>query len=168
MSGEKRRWWLADVRFARIHRRLRKNYRAARARDKQAFEEDLTLAKMKFEKDRQALAANYARDLEVERAAAVKLAKEIARVRLEYGGHEFGRRFTLFATMDANFMTHARDLKDMSAYIIDNLAHMIKREFGQIDFTRMKPVVPRSYEEAKQGPKFYIDSGEALDSTGPR
>lgn len=158
MPTEKRRWWLADARFARIHHRLRKNYRAARVRDKAKFEADLALAVEQHEKERRMLADNYNRLVTEERACGAKLAKEIARVRLEYGPANYGQRFTLYATMDANFMRHARDLKEMSSYIIDHLAAMIKKEFYQIDFTRMKPVIPATYEEARQGPRFYIDS----------
>lgn len=168
MPTEKRRWWLADARFARIHHRLRKNYRAALKREKAKMTLALDAAKEEHERQRKMLSDNYNRLSREQQEAGTKLAAQIARVRLEYGRANYGQRFTLYATMDEKFMIHATDLKEHAAYIIDYLAAMIKREFHQIDFTRMKPVVPRSFEEAKQGPRFYIDSSESLDSTGPR
>ena len=63
--------------------------------------------------------------------------------------------------MDERFMMYVHDLKDISGYILDVLTMKIKREFHQIDFSRVKPIQP-SWDR-KESPRYTFDS----DAGGP-
>ena len=96
-----------------------------------------------------------------------KLAKEILRVRLEFGPEKFGTRFTLYVTMCESFMLNAMDLKTNAPYLLEVLTAKIAREFKQIDFARAKPDVEAL---RRREVRYVIDSrdgfGEVTD--GPR
>lgn len=69
-----------------------------------------------------------------------RLAREVTRVKLEFGPMKFGTQWTMHATMADSFVRNSHDLKDNAEAIITRLAHMIVREFKQIDFSRIKPI----------------------------
>jgi hypothetical protein len=154
----KRRWWEAEERFKDVERRLRLNYehaaKAAEARADARIEEATKVAANRERSIRQ----QCAEEIERTNTAAQRLANEILRIRLEFSRKNFGNRFTLYVTFEEQFMLQARDLKDMSAYIIDMLCAKLKREFYQIDFTRMKPVVPSWGQRGDESQVFRIDT----------
>ena len=88
------------------------------------------------------MGANYVRLIEQERLKAEAVAREVMRIRLECGPQKYGTRFTMYATMDEQFVLNSRDLKTHAEYIIKLLSAMIQREFQQIDFSRIKPIDP--------------------------
>lgn len=139
--------------------------RAARHRFKAAYKRTLQIERAKMKKQIEALKDEHRRRIlsiqdqmahaiHTEREKSVALAREVARVRMEFGPEQFGTRFTLYATMGERFVMHSRDLKDHMAYIVEVLASMIKREFSQIDFSRVKPIDPRPGDKY---PVFRID-----------
>lgn len=145
--------------------------RAARHRFKVAYKRTLQIERTKMQKriddlkDQHArqvrdMGTNYTRLIEEERAKGVALAREVARIRMEYGPEQFGTRFTLYATMGERFVMYSQDLKTHMSYIVEVLAEMIKREFNQIDFSRVKPIDPRpgdKYPVFRIEPKSHDD-----------
>ena len=81
--------------------------------------------------------------------AFARVADDVMRVRLEFGPTQFGCRYLLSAQMDESYMMYAANLMETGSYIIQILAAKIAREFSQIDFSRAKPIEPRSREEYK-------------------
>ena len=85
------------------------------------------------------------------------LVKEVAQVRLEWGPQRFGSRFMLYVRMDESFIHGIRDLKTHGPYVVDKLAMLIKREFAQIDFSRIKPITPKFPPGRDYFPTFVFD-----------
>lgn len=124
-------------RIRSLRRRLRTSYR--RSLEKSTDEAEARAAAELARK----VAANMERASQLVREAQEKLAlvsREVVDLRLRYQPGPRSSRFTLYATMDEQFVRYASDLKLASQYIIEVLAARIRSEFGQIDFSRMKPV----------------------------
>lgn len=150
----KRRWWEKDEQFKEVHRKLRLNY------DK-ALQDAEDRIKADYEKRLKSIQTRHLLDLEERDKQSAKLAKEIARVTLEFGPSSYGRnRFVMYAQMDERFMLHSRDLKEIGPYVVQCLGHMIQREFAKIDFDRAQPVMPSSWETRKDPPRWRIVPGE--------
>jgi hypothetical protein len=144
----KRRWWLADERFKKVHRALRMNYEKTLKMAEERLQAD-------FDKKLNAVKDRFIIDQEQIQREAQRLANEIARVRLDFGPARYGARFTMQVSMDENFMGNARDLKEVGPYVIEMLTMKIRREFAQIDFGRVKPVMPATRSDA---PVWRIES----------
>lgn len=151
----KRHWWSADERFKKVHRNLRLNYDQAAAAAESAANMRVLKAEEVFNKRAEAIRQQFETETQRIEQRAEQLTSEIARVRLECGPSHYGARFMMYVTMDEKFMLNARDLKEMGPYVVKRLVCSIEREFAQIDFTRMKPIIPGSpYEK----PHYRIDS----------
>lgn len=141
--------------------RFRSSFKRSLAVEREKYEKALDELKEKHKVELQRVRDSYRLEINGQDEQATRLAREISRIRLEFGPEQYGMRFQMYVTMDERFMLNVQNLKDMGPYIIDKLTLLIKREFAQIDFTRMKPVVPRSYDEARRfPPRWYADTKE--------
>lgn len=155
--GSKRKWWLADERFKKVHKDLRLNYDRSLEQRAEEFRTKELALKREYE---QKVAVNERRYRELltdheERLA--RLSRDVMRIRLTFGPTQFTSRYTLSATMDESFMKHSVALKENSEYIIRMLAAKIAREFAQIDFCRAKPVDFNSSEHDVRFPRWVIE-----------
>jgi len=134
-----KRWWGNAPHIRSLRRRLRAGYRGALERNtinaeanaRAFYEKKLAEAKAEMEHKVAVLTART--------EAAEATAREVLRVRMEYGPRNFSTRFTLFATCEEAWICNAHDLSRHMDLIVDRLAQMIVREFRQIDFNRVKP-----------------------------
>lgn len=150
--------------------------RSARHRFKVAYKRTLKIEREKFQKqidalkDQQAQALRdirnaWARDVEQEREKAATIAMEIARVRLEVTPtSSFTTRFMMTTILDQHFMLNAQNLKEIGPYVVKMLVALITREFAQIDFTRLKPVVPDRPPGRNYVPTLRMDSHDDMRS----
>jgi hypothetical protein len=163
MGKIKRNWWTADERFKKVHQTLRANYDQNLQR---VMNEHIDgLAEIKRQYDKKLVAIQMANTLERDRvdARAAKVADEIARIRLEYSPTtRFGGRFTLWCSFEETMIRQMRDIKEMGPYILDMLTMKIRREFANIDFARVNPVMP-SWSERHDPPRFTLFSEPLRD-----
>lgn len=124
-------------------RRFRASYKRTLQVEREKMQKQIDDLNDQHARQVRALRDEAARVLHEERGKSVALAKEVARIRFEYGPEQFGTRFTVYATMCERFIMYSRDLKEHMSYIVELLMHMVKKEFAQIDFSRVKPVDPR-------------------------
>lgn len=81
-------------------------------------------------------------------------AREITRMRLEFGPTKFSHRFSLHVAFADVVIHQARDLKGILGSAFDVLAAKAHREIATIDFARVKPIadaIDRTY------PQYRID-----------
>lgn len=152
-----RRSWTPRERARR--RRLRAGYRGSLAQR----ERELEAKRQQYEAaaNARAKAAELAFQQRADMADAqvAKLAKEILRLKLEWGPGRFGSRFTIYARLSEQFVLNTRDLKEFGPFVVDKLAMLVKREFAQIDFARAQPVRwdYDEYDEHRGYPVFRIE-----------
>jgi len=133
-------------------RRLRAGYRGAlRQREREL---EAKAARAMAEAKALAASARAAAEIEVRKAdaRAASLAKEVARLSLEWGPYKFGTRFTLYARFAESFVLQSRDLKEHGPYVLQVLCAMLQREMAQLDFTRAQPV---AWENDEHGRPYY-------------
>jgi len=138
----KRRWWQKDEQFKAVAERLRKNYDHRLAVERKKMQDELAEQKRLMETRQKDRDLARARELNLLEERFAGLAKDVARVRLEFGPTQFGSRFTLYATFDENFIYHSHDLKSFAPVVLEMLTAKIRREFSTIDFGRAKRVMP--------------------------
>ena len=146
-------WWessrsrrAASMRSTR--RRLRASYRQQVRLEVAAIAEQLHRVyegKARAERDRASSAIAEAE------TRLSKVSAEVVRLSLEYGPHQFGSRYTLYATMSQSLMERGYNLKEIAGYIIENLSARLRHEFAQIDFSRIKPARFEPDEQGRPG-----------------
>ena len=155
-----KKWWGDQPHIRSLRKRLRAGYRGAlenNTRNAEAnargyYDKKLAEEKAKLAVEREGL---------IQRTeAAEATAREVLRVRLEYGPRAYSTRFMLYATCEESWIRNARDLSFHMHVIIDMLARKLVQEFRQIDFSRVKPNRFEPDEShVNRYPVFYVEPG---------
>lgn len=155
-----KKWWGNEPHIRSLRKRLRAGYRGSLELYKRYAEDDArALYERKLADEKAKLAVE--REGLIQRAEqAEATAREVLRVRLEYGPRAYSTRFTLFAACDERWICNARNLSFHMHLIIDMLAHKLVNEFRQIDFSRVKPNRFEPDENhVNRYPVFYVEPG---------
>jgi hypothetical protein len=143
----------------RVRRRFKHSFKGTLRDIQQKNQEALDLIESKHYMERRKELERHTAEVVCMEERMASVAREIARVRLEISKTaSYGTRFMMTATMEQGFMMGAANLKDIGPYIIEHLTALIRREFAQIDFTRMKPVVPDTQPGKDWRPSWVLDS----------
>lgn len=140
-------------------RRLRAGYRGSLRQEQERFQQEAAILKAEYDRKLKQQQDRFDLIRAQDEDKYNGLVKEIAQIRLEWGPQKFGSRFSLYVRMDESFIHGVRDLKEYGPYVVDRLAMLIKREFSQIDFCRVKPIEPRYPPRGEWYPAFTIEPG---------
>jgi hypothetical protein len=143
-----------------LRKRLRAGYRGALERNSINAEANArAFYEKKLSEEKSRMASEVA-ELTRRTEAAEATAREVLRVRLEYGPRAYSSRFTLYATCEDRWIRNARDLSQHIDLILVRLAHMLIHEFKQIDFSRVKPnrFEPDEHH-VNRYPVFFVEPG---------